>query len=306
MPVFALVRYGNWLYFLWIFFLLAITALSVYLCHRFGKKFAYRYISVILWANFALHFLKQLLPNFYNRWPTSLSDSFFPNLCAVLIVISPFIFHWGNKYFKDYMYYLGVISGVLVYFVPTGAMKEGLSQGEYLVEMFRFYMCHWPLVVGGLLMVEQGFHRLDWKRLWAVPVIFCGILALISVHEIVSGPILKLEGTPHDWVGEHGLLNRACAEAEYSNQSMQFGPQKGVDSLLGWAYPYLIPGLMTFRVEGVIYFTPVIWIFPFIALATLIVGPLMAAPFEKRQMRMDLLVWRQKRKMKRLQSQRTR
>ena len=302
----ARVQLGNFWYFLAIFLLFGVTALSMWLCHRFGKKFAYWYIAIILWANFALHFCKQFLPNYYTRWPDSLSDSFFPNLCAVLISISPFVFHWGNKYLKDYMYYLGIISGVAVYFVPTGAMRMDIPDMEYVFETTRFYLCHWPLVVCGLLMVEQGFHKLDWKRLWAMPIMYCGILALICLHVIVCGPLLKLQGFPHEWVGENGILYRAPIGVEYSNQSMQFGPQLGVDKIFGWAYPYLIPFLMTYKVDGTLYFTPVIWIAPFIAILTALFAPLMAAPFEHRQMRLDLIALSQKRKMKRLAKMKSR
>ena len=294
------VRIGNFYYFLFIFLLFALVFFTLWLCHKFGKTFSYRFISIVLWANFALHFLKQFLPHIMNQWPVSLTDSALPNLCAVLIVAAPFIFHFGDVYTKDYLYYIGVLSGLLVYFVPTGAMRTDLEAGHYAFEVARFYLCHWPLVVCGLLMVEQGFHKLDWKRLWAIPFLFCGVLALITVDQILFGPLMKVPGYPHEWIGEHGVLNRLNFESVYSNQSMQFGPQPGVDKMFGWLYPYLIPGLMTYRVEGAIYFTPVIWIFPFIALGAAIIGPVMALPFEGKAMKMDILAWQQKRKLRAL------
>ena len=292
------VRIGNLPYFLFILFLFGVTALSSYLCNKLGKQFAFRYLSIILWANFGLHFLKQLLPHFLAQFPYGLADSAFPNLCAVLIVLAPFIFHFGNDYLKDYFYYIGFISGVLVYLVPTGAMRTDLAQGDYYFETFRFYFCHWPLVVGSLLMVSQGFHKLDWKRLWAIPLMFCAILAIIAIDQIFFGPVMKLPGYPYEWVGEHGVLNRMNVSSAYSNQSMQFGPQPGVDGILGWLYPALIPGLMTYYVGGEIYFTPVIWIMPFIYIGAAILGPLLTLPFERKAMRADILGLRQKMKMR--------
>ena len=300
MPVLAWIQIGNFYYFLFLALLVGISVFSVMLCNRLGKVFAKRYITIILWVNFALHFLKQLLPIYFSKWPSGLTDSLFPNLCATLIVLSPFIFLFGGKYLKDYMFYIGVLSGVLVYLVPTGAMREDVTGLDYAFETARFYLCHWPLVVAGLLMVQQGFHKLDWKRLWSIPLVFAGILTIISVSQILFGPIMKLDGYPHDWVGADGVFNRINLHAAMSNQSMQFGPQAGVDGLFGWAYPYLIPGLMTYRIDGEIYFTPIIWIIPFLYLGTVIIGPLMALPFEHRQMRMDVLAFRQKRKMRAL------
>ncbi|MCR5349185.1 MAG: hypothetical protein K6E59_06245 [Bacilli bacterium] len=306
MRTLALVQIGNFFYFLFIFLLIGLVVGSILLCRKLGKKFSHRFISIILWANFALHILKQFLPLSIAHWPTGWTDSAFPNLCATLIVVSPFIFHWGNKYMKDYMYYMGVISGILVYLVPTGAMRSDITGLDYAFETARFYFCHWPMVVCGILMVEQGFHKLDWKRLWAIPFLYCAVLAIISLDQILFGPILKVPGYPTEWLGENGVLYRANFASVWTNQSMQFGPQPGVDAILGWAYPYLIPGLMTFQVDGVLYFTPVIWIFPFIAIGTALLGPLMALPFEHRQMGIDLVALGQRNKMRRNRSRNAR
>ena len=297
MRVLTFVEIGNFFYFLFIFLLFGLVVGLTALCHKLGKRFSYRFISITLWANFALHFLKQFLPNYYKLWPYSLGDSLFPNLCAVLIFLSPFIFHWGNAHLKDYMYYIGIISGVLVYFVPTGALRTDVTGLEYAFETTRFYLCHWPLVVCGFLMVEQGFHKLDWKRLWSIPLTFGGILVLITLDQFLFGPILKFQGYPHEWIGENGVLNRFNPYSAMSNQSMQFGPQPGPDKFLSWLYPALIPGLAVYWVEGERYFTPVIWMLPFIALATPLVGIPMCLPFEHKQMKLDVLGLRQRKKL---------
>ena len=298
----ALVTFGNFFYFLFIFLLFALTGFCVWLCHKFGKKFAKRFISIVLWANFGLHFAKQFLPFYISRWPYGLADSAFPNLCAVLIVLAPFIFHFGGKYSKDYFYYIGLISGFAVYFVPTGAMRTDVVGMDYAFETARFYLCHWPLAVCSLLMVEEGFHKLDWKRWWALPLMFCGVLVLISADQILFGPILHLEKFPQDWVGPDGVLNHLVVikdHADMNNQSMQFGPQPGLDKIISPIYPYLIPGLMTYKVDGQYYFTPAIWIMPFIYLFAFLFTPVLAYPFCKREMRMDVEARRQIRKMRR-------
>ncbi|MBE6127290.1 MAG: hypothetical protein E7182_04890 [Erysipelotrichaceae bacterium] len=300
MRVLAIVTMGNFFYFFFIFLLFALTAGATFLCHRLGKKFAYRFISVILWANFALHFLKQFFPLYYKNWPYFLAESAFPNLCAFLIVVAPFVFHWGNKYFKDYLYFIGIISALVAYAVPTGPMRTDIHGVDYALELTRYYLCHAPLVTCGFLMVEQGFHRLDWRRSWAIPIMFSGVLAVTCLDQILYGPILKLPGHPYEWVGEHGILNRLSTGSGYANQSMQFGPQSKVDPFFSWLYPYLIPGLMTYRVGGEIYFVPAIWIMPFIYLATFLIAPLMTLPFEHKAMRMDVLAWRDKARLRRL------
>lgn len=295
MRILALVTFGNFWYFFFVFLLIGLTALATFLSHKLGKKFAYWFIAVFLWTNFALHFLKQLLPIYWNQWPYSISDSFFPNLCATLIMFAPFIFHWGNPYFKDYFYYIGIISGFAAFLNPVAPLRTDIQGVEYALETARYYFCHTPLVVCGFLMVEQGFHKLNWKRWWAIPLMFGGVLAIVSLHEMIFGPILKFPGHPSEWFGQNGLLGRV-----YANQSMQFGPFASYDKTLGWLYGMLLPGLMVFHVDGVLYFTPVIWLIPLVYVATIIILPLMALPFEKKQMRIDVKAFWQKAHLRRL------
>ena len=293
------VEFGNFFYFLPIFWLLGSTIFSLWLCQKKGKKFAKIYILAILWINFALHFIKQVFPLNQTRWPYGLTDSLWPNLCAVFVFFAPFVFLSKNRYLKDYMYYLGVISAVAVYIYPNTALSKDIPGAMYVVETIRFYFCHWPLFTCSILMVAMGFHKLDWKRLWAIPLIYCAVLALISFQQILFGPILHVNGFAKDWIGQDGVLNRLGDHHNIGNQSMQFGPQPQVDKIMGWLYPYWFPYLFTFRIDGVLYFTPIIWILPFLYLATYIVGPLLALPFEHRQMRLDVEEWKQRRKMRR-------
>ena len=281
------VEFGNWIYFLCIALAACLSALLVLLCRKKGQVFAYKFVMVLVWANFALHFLKQFLPFYISRWPWGLVDSAFPNLCAVLIFLAPFIMLSKNKYLMDYFCLLGFVSGVLVYFVPTGATRTDVSGFDYVFETVRFYLCHFPLIVCPLIIVTSRIHRLNWRRLWMVPLIFGAILALISLQQFLCGPILKLDGHPHEWLGENGVLNPHNPFAIMSNQSMQFGPQPGVDPILGWLYPYYLPYVLTFPYGGQIYFVPVLWILPIIYLATYLFGPLLCMPFEHEAMKRD-------------------
>lgn len=300
----SLVEFGNVWYFLFLVLLLGAVAGSVILCRKKGPKFAHRFILALLWGNFALHFLKQVLPTFLEWFPQGLCDSLFPNLCAVLIFFGPFIYLFGTKRMKDYFFYIGILSGTLVYLMPTGAVRHDLPAYAYASETIRFYLCHFPLIAAPLIMVDQKFHRLDWKRLWSIPLYFCLALTFIAFHCILFGPILKFDRFPHDWIGPDGVFNRLGPNGGIANQSMQFGPQPGVDAIFGPAYKFLIPGLMVFYVGDQLYFTPVIWIMPFIFLGTAIIGPLMTLPFERKAMKMDVLAWRQKRKMRKFHQHR--
>ena len=291
-------------YFFFLVLLGLVTTGIFFLCKKKGQRFTHITIEILVWANFALHFLKQFLPGYPQLWPEGWVDSSFPNLCATLIVVAPFIYTWGTPTMKDYMFYIGFVSGVAVHFYPTGVFRLNHLQGGwanplYLIEALRFYFCHSVLVITAVLMVGMKLHKLDYRRLKWMPLAFGAVLSLVALHSIFYGPLLQLKNFPHDWLGADGILYRANYHYGPANQSMAFGPQPGV---MEWLDPIaekcFIPYLMVFWVDGTMYYTPVIWILPLIALGTLIAGPLMCLPFEHRHMKLDFEAWKQRRAMK--------
>lgn len=298
----SFVRIGNLHYFVGIALAFLCPLFGALLSRKIGKKGSHILILVLLWSNLALHFLKQFFPGYRSLWPDGLADSLAPNLCAALIMASPFIYLWGPKPLKDYMYYLGIISGLVAIFVPTGAMRYdaypgGFSNPDYVIEVLRFYYCHLVLITAGFLMVFSGNHKLDYRRLKFLPLTFALFLAIVAFHAILWGPIFKLKNFPTEWVGENGVLYNLSKGQEIANQSMAFGPQPAFAKILGDIPRYFIPGIMTYMVEGKIYFTPVLWVMPFIVLATVLVGPLMTYPFDRFAMKTAWLGFRQKRAM---------
>ena len=303
---FEYVRMGNFWYVFFIVLCLGLTALTLFICRKAGKKFSKVLIQVLLWSNFALHFLKQFIPYYFQRWPVILVDSLFPNLCAILIVTAPFIYLWGNAYFKDYFFYIGTVSGLGVLFYPSGPMDIAqypggfFSNPDYLICVARFYLCHFLLLVTALIMVLEGFHKINYRRLWAIPFIYALYLGGVSLNSIMLGPVFHHPWYPQDWVGPDGVFNPRGEHSVIANQSMNFGPQPFLDNILSPIYPYLPQGLMTYKVGDQYYFVPVLWQLPFIALATLLAGPLMALPFDYQHMRDDRYKRQQLRRWKKM------
>lgn len=302
---FQFVRMGNFWYFFFWLLLVGLFFYTNHLCKRKGKKFTDRFVLILICLNFALHIFKQFLPRYRAEWPDGWADSLFPNLCAALIFLSPFIYLWGPKPFKDYMYYLGVISGLAVFFFPTGAMRYeefpgGFSSAEYVFETIRFYLCHTILILAGYLMVAHGSHKLSYKRIKFVPLVFGFFFLVVGLHAIIWGPIAKLAKYPHQWVGEDGVFNNRSLGQLIANQSMVFGPQPGLDKVLRpIAERIFIPGLMSYWVDGELYYTPILWASPALLLAIAIVGPLMTYPFDSFAMRRAYEGYKQKRKLAR-------
>jgi len=283
------VRLGNFLYWLMIAILFVATFLSQSLCRRYGKDFASKFILTILWTNFAFHFLKQLNPYYMADFPYSLKRSTPENLCALLIILSPFIFMWGGKHFKDYFFVVGTLSGLAVFFFPSEALNRPLDNVESLLEVTRFYLCHAPLVICPILMVGEGFHHLDYHRILYLPLIFIAFESVIFINEI----FLKLSGlVDMDWADVFSRNVR--------NGALVFGPPSALDRYLGWLY-VLIPPFLTYRApSGIMAFVPVLWLVVPLYLFGLPLGMIALAPSEGRHMTIDWLAFRQQVRMRSL------
>ena len=266
-------------YFLSMLLVLSSAVLLTLLSKSLGKRFANRLILFILWANFALHFLKQLSPYYLEDFPTSLAKSSFENLCSVLIVISPFLYLFGGKYGRDYLYYIGAASCLVVLFGPTGLDGVNLHSLEGYLEAFRFYACHAPLLFVGPCMCAAKIHELNYRRLWAIPFMFCLVQLLIFVNDMLLN--LTLYSYPWDI-----FFSRYCG---MSNASFTMGPSAVLDPVFGGIYPYLPRCLMTYiGKDGMLYFVPVLWLFLPVAILTAILGPLFALPFDHTRIMADL------------------
>lgn len=266
------------------------TYFSYILSRRMGPAFTRKFILTILWTNFALHFLKQLNPSYLADFPYSLKRSTPENLCALLIMVSPFIFMWGPAWSKDYMFFIGIISGIGVYLNPTGALNIPLEDANNLLEALRFYLCHAPLVVCSVLMVSSGFHQLNYHRIWAIAATFMAFQTLLFLNEL----FLKLSGfIDMDWVSFFSRNVR--------NGGLTFGPYPMMDSFLGGLYKVLIPPFFMFTGEnGALTFVPVLWMLGPIIVIGIPLMFLCYLPFEHRHMYLDYLTFKEKRKHQRL------
>ena len=148
-----------------------------------SKKVQYWVLFGFLALNFALHFLKLALPYYSDKgFPAVIRKSTFENICAVSTMIFPFIFiNKKAKVMKDYMFYMGCVSGIAGCVAPLPTI--GLP--FYHPEVIRCYVCHAGIWIVPLLMVIFGFHKLDYRRIWKVIFVYFGVLALIMVNELI-------------------------------------------------------------------------------------------------------------------------
>ncbi len=207
----------NFWYFFWLILSVGSTVgLYFLLKNRTQKTQRLVLFSLLLFA-LVLHFLKALIPPYStdpNRW---YRDSWFINICAANIALFPFLFFSKNKYVKDYMFYLGILGGLIAILYPVEPLQKADQAAEAL-DIVRFYLHHHILWSVPLLTVLLGHHKPDYKRVWSVPGSLLLVLLFIMLNQVLQSEL-----------GFVDLRNDDFLDPNYKNASFIWGP--GGDAL---------------------------------------------------------------------------
>lgn len=243
------VKVGNGFYFLYIGIAAIIFLLLFLLLRKKSRKTAHIVLTALLFANFALHFLKQAFPPYIDRFPSWLIKSTMTNLCSVSTVLVPFIYLFGKQnILHDYVFFIGALGGLAGIFYPT----EAIGQPPFVFDTIRFYFCHITLAVVPITAAALGVYRPRLKRFWAIPLLFLAWQAIICANDYFLIAVGLLKGKFSD------LL-----DAGYYNSSFTFG----VHPDFAWAakvFDPLVPRFLrtdAFGLNGgVDFYFPVLWL----------------------------------------------
>ena len=176
----------------WYFFWLILSAGSIA-----GLYFVLRRKSLIvqktvlfslLAAGLLMHFLKVYIPPYSVDEARMLRDSWFVNICGANIALFPFFFWSKNDKIKDYMFYIGVISGLIALFYPQEPIAK-LDQSAEQLDIIRFYYHHWMVLAVPLLMVLLGHHKLSYKRILVAPTGLLLLMLFIMLNQIFQSEL---------------------------------------------------------------------------------------------------------------------
>jgi uncharacterized membrane protein YwaF len=117
-----------------------------------------------------------------------LRDSWLVNICAANIGLFPFLFFSKNEKIKDYMFYIGVLSGLIALFYPQEPIAKTNQAGEQL-DIIRFYYHHWMVLAVPLLMVLLGHHKLSYKRILSAPTGLLLLMLFIMLNQIFQSEL---------------------------------------------------------------------------------------------------------------------
>ena len=247
----------------WYFFWILLSAAAVFGLYRGLRKASpclqKGVLFGILLLGLALHFLKMYIPPYSVDEARMLRDAWFVNICAGNIALFPFLFFAKNKYVKDYMFYIGVLSGLIALFYPQEPMAK-VDQLADFWDIVRFYFHHWMLLAVPLLMVLFGHHRLSYRRILSAPT---GLLLLMLF--IILNQIFQSE------LGYIPLRSEDMFAINYKNTSYIWGPGENdaIGTFFSWFCPDFFKTIPVGQYAGQEKYWPWFWmIFPAYILVT--------------------------------------
>lgn len=180
-----MVEFGNLWYFFFIILGAAIILILYFLLRNKSKKTIFIVLGSLLILNLLIHFLKLYIPPYNLDINFAVRELWFINVCGISVITFPIYFFGKNKTMKDFMFYLGVLSGFLAFVIPT----EALGKSVATLDLWRFYICHLIIILVPLLMVVLKVHEIDYKKIWKMP--FCVIMTLmfIMVQQVIQAEL---------------------------------------------------------------------------------------------------------------------
>lgn len=270
--------FNGW-YFFWLLLCGGVTAGLYFLLRGRSVKVQKGVLFGFLALGLALHFLKVYIPPYSVDEARMLRDSWFVNVCAANIALFPFFFWSKNEKVKDYMFYLGVMSGIIVLFYPEEPLDK-VDQAAEQLDIIRFYYHHWMVMAVPMLMALLGIHKPSYRRIWMAPVGLLLVMLFIMLNQIFQSEL-----------GFVPLRDRGnFFGIDYKNSSYIWGPGDGypVGELLKKFTPEVFTKVPIGEHAGETKYWPWFWMICPVFCITIPLAAILALIFDFKSIRADV------------------
>lgn len=179
--------FNGW-YFFWLILCAGATAGLYFLLRNKSARTQKSVLFALLVAGLLMHFLKVYIPPYSVDEARMLRDSWFVNICGANIALFPVLFFSRNEKVWDYMFYIGVLSGLIALFYPQEPMAKANQYADQL-DIVRFYYHHWMVLAVPLLMVLFGHHKLSYKRVLSAPTGLLLVMLFIMLNQLFQSEL---------------------------------------------------------------------------------------------------------------------
>ncbi len=174
------VYYGSLSHILSVLFALLAGALCFFLLRgRSGKTKKAVLLSLML-INLAQHLLKSVIyPHHIGEGFTLVSTAY--NMCALLIILTPFALIMRNGFASRFLLLLGTAAGIVAILIPYWHIGTSPFNSEYL----RYMICHVLLFSNSLNALLLGFAKPRFRDVPFMGLAFVGAVILILLNDTV-------------------------------------------------------------------------------------------------------------------------
>lgn len=248
--------FNGW-YFLMLFICIGLVVGLYFILKNRTQKTQKIVLFSLLLFGLILHFLKFLIPPYSTDIDRLYRDSWFINICGANIFLFPFFFLSKNEKAKDYMFYIGVLSGLISILYPMEPMAKVNQAAEWL-DIVRFYYHHTMIWAVPLLMVVFKLHTLNYRRVLYVPTYLLAVMLFIMLNQVLQSEL-----------GFIPLRGDDIFNINYKNTSMIWGPSGPIGDFLAIFCPSFFKYIPVGDYAGQAKFWPWFWlIFPCYILIT--------------------------------------
>lgn len=172
-------------------------------------------LYILMGLNLTQHLFKFLV--WPHLWGTGfgLADTAY-NVCAILIIASPFVFVTKSSLFKQFITYAGTIGPSLALLFPYWYIGKTVLTWDFA----RFWTCHTLLVATSILPALWGMVKFNCRDGWKFGLVFLAMLSLILVNNTVFSLALGL-------TAKHTLYEVLLAQ----NPLMMMAPTAGAEKI---------------------------------------------------------------------------
>ncbi|MDR2568372.1 MAG: hypothetical protein LBC44_03580 [Mycoplasmataceae bacterium] len=103
------------------------------------------------------------------------------NICAVSVVLFPFCFWSKQKFFKNIIIFVGIISGVAAVIYPDEILGDPVD-----LKVFKFYWQHIIICMVPILMLSLNIYKVNFKDIAWIPLMFTMYQMIVIFNQAVQ------------------------------------------------------------------------------------------------------------------------